>query len=72
MEKTKLPKRNDINHIMRNGLVDIVYKVRGIARNVDDILNRCREMEDALKEMDEEENKGRSVVVDLRYEPASI
>jgi len=59
-----LERHNQINHIMRNGLVDIFYKARGIARNVDDILRRCKDMENALDKLDKEETKARNVLID--------
>ena len=53
-----MPKHNDINHIVRNGLTAIQYNARSIGRHVDYILNRCKEMEEALKKVDEEKNDG--------------
>ena len=41
---------------MRNGLVDIQYQAQRIGREIDHILKRCKEMEEALNKV-EEENK---------------
>jgi hypothetical protein len=61
LQATKLmKKRNDINHIMRNGLVDIQYVARKAGQMVDRILARCKDMEEALdkvKEKNKEEQK---------------
>ncbi|GAH07315.1 unnamed protein product, partial [marine sediment metagenome] len=43
-----------INHIVRNGLIDLQYKARMIARQADGILNRCKEMEAALDKVEED------------------
>lgn len=64
-----MEKSNQINHIMRNGLVDLQYKARNIdnqadkaivaiqriVRQANEILARCKEMEVALDKVEEEE-----------------
>ena len=54
-----MEKSNHINHIMRNGLIDIQWKAHNIARQADDILKRCKEMEAALDKVDKDEETGK-------------
>ena len=62
-------KQNQINHIMRNGLVDMQFQARNIVnqadkaivaiqrmvRQADEVLARSKEMEGALDRVEEEE-----------------
>ena len=50
-----MEKSNQLNHIMRNGLVDIQYQARTIGRQVDNMLRRCKEMEEALDKVEKED-----------------
>ena len=52
-----MEERNQIHHIIRNGLIDIQYKARMTARQIDGILNRCKEMEEALDKVEKDQNE---------------
>ena len=46
--------QNQINQVMRNGLVDIQYKAQSMGRLIDDMLKRCKQMEEALDAVEAE------------------
>lgn len=56
-----MEKQNQINHIVRNGLIAIVYNTRMMIRQADRILNRCKEMEELLDNIDKEH---KNIVID--------
>lgn len=52
-----MQKHNQINHIMRNGLVDLQYAARKAGQMVDKILSRCKDMEEAWDRVEKEDKE---------------